>query len=107
MAKKKAINHSANTKRFYRALKKSWINTQDHKEDPDEVIKQVFKQAKSHALKKKGISTRKIYSFKYKIFTKTTNIHQKYRVTALGKLVLIPSEGFTGLRELSSYPMYL
>ena len=87
------------TKIYKRKLYKAWLYTEEHKETPDPLIKKLFSLAIKDCQQRRYI--KKYMSFKHSLQDGSVKHVQKYRVTGLGRLVLIPPET-SWLSELPS-----
>jgi len=84
---------------YRRKLIKAWQFTEQSLNDPDPMIKNLFKLAIQD-------STQRKYKAKAMVFTHSLHRRgfdhkQRYRITGLDQLVLIPPNG-TGLNELTT-----
>lgn len=93
------MTHQADTTVYYRKLNAAWKRTEQNKVAPDPIITKLFALAIEDAKKRKRARANMFFTHTSK--NGKTKFRQQYRLTTLGRIVLIPRQG-SGLNELPS-----
>ena len=84
---------------YYRRLHKAWQLTEENKSMPDSLIKELFRLAAKDCRDRKKIL--KVMVFTHSLQSYGVKHKQRYRITGLDELVLMPPKN-SGLNELAS-----
>lgn len=94
------MTHHKTTRIWYRRLAVAWEATENNRQRPDPLIRELFKAVINDAAKRRSLKG--VLTCKHSLEGKGVMLTQKYRVTGFGRVVLLPPPCCPGLDELPS-----